>query len=117
MVASKESDGAVRHPLDRRFDIVAGGKRGIHFVIGIKRAEKFVRECDVMRAKFTGHRNSARSRVSQQSNAAGGTEMLTMDSRIAEFGEQNISCHDEFLRSSRPSSQAEHGAPVSLVHH
>src|ERR1700733_414478 len=71
----------------------------------------------MMWAKLAGDRDSARPRVPQQSDAATGAEVLTMDPGIAELGEKNISSDDDFLRSARPASQAENGAPVSLVHH
>src|ERR1700680_2949343 len=40
-----------------------------------------------------------------------------MNPGAAEFCQENISRTDDFLRSARPAGQAEHGAPVSLVHH
>ena len=117
MVAAEECDGAVRHSFDERFDVLAVPKRWIHFVVGIKGTDEFVRERNMMRAKFAGHRDPAGSGVSQQTDAAARTEMLAVDPGIAEIGQENISGHDNFLRRPRPAGQTEHRAPVSLVHH
>ena len=116
MVAAEDGDGAVGHSFDERFDILAVPKRRIHFVISVKGTDQFVRESNMVRAKFAGYWDPAGSGISQQTDAAARTEMLAVDPGIAEIGQENISGHDNFLRGSRPAGQTEHRAPVPLVH-
>ena len=42
--------------------------------------------------------------------------MLAMDGRAAESGEEDVAHDDHFLAGAGPAGQAEHGAPVALVH-
>jgi hypothetical protein len=42
--------------------------------------------------------------------------MLHVDARAGQFREEDVARDDHVLRDARPAGQAEHGAPVALVH-
>jgi hypothetical protein len=42
--------------------------------------------------------------------------MLHEDARAGQFREQDVARDDHVLRNARPAGQAQHGAPVALVH-
>jgi hypothetical protein len=71
----------------------------------------------MMRTYFARNLYSPRLRIAQQAHASARTDVLAMDGRIAEFGQQDIAGDNNFLPDARPSWQAKPQTPFALMHH
>ena len=141
VVAAQNFNRAVGQSFQNRLAVARGAQWRVHFeirvvggpfrkfilesrqnfpVIGPKSCaagHRRVGEREVMRAGLAGNRHAAFLRLAQQRDAARRAQVLAMDARAGEFGEQDVARDNHFLARRRPAAQAQHGAPITLVHH
>ena len=70
-----------------------------------------------MRTGLGRDRNTATTRLTQQANASGGTDMLAMNGVTGFLGKQDVSGNNQILGKCRPSGKPQSRAPLTLVHY
>ena len=92
-------------------------KRRVHLEVGVVALDAGIGQREVMRHRLGGNLDVARFRLAHEPHRLGAGEMLHVNARAGEFREQDVARDDHVLGDARPAGQAQHGAPVALVHH